>query len=136
MGCWRQQRSMKLMSHNNRNYIIHMIRKWTPRLQPHEVGMSSLPLKKRKTLKMTKPTLPSCAHVEFCLWLPIMRFYFPYKLCKLLGNWFELWWHLAGSVSSMLLRYLSALTAKRKKLRIIELDSVLIKKENALFQKR
>jgi len=53
----------------------------------------------------------TCYHMQFLMRLQIMRYYFPYKETNQIIMSFEfgLWWHLANSVSCMLLRRLQRL---------------------------
>ena len=61
--------------HNNPNYItVFVLPDLQMKLQLHEVEMSSLSLKKRKTSRRTQSTLPlPCitGHVQFCIQLQI-----------------------------------------------------------------
>ena len=61
--------------HDNPNYVtVFVLRNLQMKLQPHEVEMSSLSSKKRKTSRKTQPTLPMpcvTGHVQFCIQLQI-----------------------------------------------------------------
>ena len=77
--------------HDNPNYVTVFALLHTQMvLRPHEVETSSPLSKKRNALRKTQPTLPSpcvTGHAQFCVWLQVTRFYFPYMET----NWQLIW---------------------------------------------